>query len=346
MPFQSRKSLTLEDIARLSGVSRSTVSRVVNDHPSVSEPVRQRVQKVIRETGYHPHQAARSLASHRSHILGLVIPRSIQSFFADPYFPRLTQGVAQACNDYNYTLSLFLFHTKEDEQRLFPRLSRPGLLDGIIIQSTYADDRLFDQLSQSEISFIVAGRPPHVPGASYVDVDNLSGAYTAVRHLTYLGFRKIATITGSIGSSAGLDRLQGYRRALSESNIEYDEDLVAVGDFSQNSGYYNAKKLLLHEPEAIFVASDMMAFGAMRAISENGMKIPDDIALVGYDDLPIALQTNPPLTTIRQPIRRMGIKLVETLLDVIENGAAPPRKVIFDTELIIRETCGSHLKGL
>lgn len=343
MSHPAKSHLTLEDIAQLSGVSRSTVSRVVNQQPNVSEPVRQRVLGVIQQTGYHPNLVARGLASQHSNVLGLVIPRSAQAFFADPYFPRLTQGVAQACNEHNYTLSLFLFHTKEDEQHLFPRLSRPGLVDGIIIQATHADDDLFNQLGQSDIPFVVAGRPVNLPDASYVDVDNVSGAYTAVRHLIHLGYRRIATVTGVLNTTAGQDRLQGYCKALADSNIDFDENLVAEGDFSQTSGYYCARRLLNQRPQAMFVAADMMALGAQRAIHEQGMKVPDDIAIVGYDDLPIALEANPPLTTIRQPIRRLGIKLVQTLLDVIENGSKPPRKVIFGTELVIRESCGANL---
>jgi LacI family transcriptional regulator len=334
--------LKLEDVARMSGVSRSTVSRVINQHPNVSEPVRQRVWGVIQETGYHPHQAARSLALQRSNILGLVIPRSVQSFFSDPYFPRLTQGVAQACNEHNATLSLFLFHTKEDERNLFPRLSRPGLVDGIIIQATHADDDLFNQLSQSDIPFIVAGRPMNVPDASYVDVDNVRGAFTAVRHLIHQGFRRIGTITGPLNTSTGQDRLSGYRKAQDDSGIDFDERLVVEGDFSQDSGYYAAKRLLQHKPEAIFVASDMMALGALRALRENGMQVPEDIAIVGFDDIPDAAQMSPHLTTIRQPIHSMGMQLVETLLDVIDNGSKPPRRVVFGTELVIRESCGAN----
>lgn len=334
--------MKLEDIARLSGVSRSTVSRVINQQPNVSEPVRLRVWKVIEETGYYPHQAARSLASQRSSILGLVIPRSVQGFFADPYFPCLTQGVAQACNEQNNTLALFVFHTKEDERQLFARLSRPGLVDGVIIQATHADDVLFNQLIQSDIPFVVAGRPVNVPDVNYVDVDNVQGAYTAVRHLVHLGYRRIGTITGPLNTTTGMDRLKGYQKALEESNIDYDESFVVEGDFSQGGGYYWARRLLTRSLDAMFIASDMMAIGALRALQENEKRIPEDIAIVAFDDVPDAARANPPLTTIRQPIHQMGMRLVQTLLDVIDNGSKPPRKVIFGTELVIRESCNAN----
>lgn len=334
------QNLRLEDIAQLAGVSRSTVSRVINNHPNVSDPVRQRVLEIIQQTGYQPNLAARSLVSQRSNIIGLVIPRSVSNLFIDPYFPRLTQGVAQACNESNFTLSLFLFHTKEDEHNLFPRISRPGLVDGIILQSTDTADGYYQQLNQNGIPFVVAGRPMNVSEVSYVDVDNISGAYNAVRHLVHQGYRRIGTITGPLNSPAALDRLEGFKRALSESNLDYDEQLCMESDFTEGGGYYAAQRLLVQKPDAIFIASDTMALGAMRAIREAGLAIPDDIALVSFDDLPIASRANPPLTTIRQPIRYLGIKLVEILLDILANGPTPPRRVIFGTQLVIRESCG------
>jgi LacI family transcriptional regulator len=332
-------NLTLEEIAKQAGVSRSTVSRVINNQPNVREDVRQRIRKVIQATGYHPNLAARSLASQRTSLIGLVIPRSVHTFFTDPYFPRLTQGIAQACNQSNYTLSLFLFNTADDERKLFPRLTRKGLVDGIIIQATNAADELFVQLSQAEVPYVVAGRPTNTGDTSYVDVDNIAGAQNAIRHLIRLGYKRIATIAGPLSTTAGLDRYEGYQRAIQESGMALDERLIVEGDFSEAGGYYAAKQLLVDQPDAIFIASDMMAVGALRAIREAGLSVPGNLGIVGFDDLPPATMSNPALTTVRQPIRRLGIRLVETLLDIIENGPFPPRRIIFDTELVIRESC-------
>ncbi len=336
-------NLTLEDVARLAGVSRSTVSRVINHHPAVSEQVRKRVWEVVNETGYRPHPVARSLASQRSLIIGLVIPRRVHTFFTDPYFPRLTEGVAQACNEHNYMLSLFLFYTEEDERKLFPFISRRGLLDGIIIQSTHAADEMFAQLAQSEVPSIVAGRPMHVSDFSYVDVDNVAGAYTAVRHLVHLGRRRIGTITGPLNTTAGLDRFAGYQKALNESRLPVEEQLCTEGDFTESGGHYCAQRILPFKPDALFIASDIMALGAIQAIREAGLRVPQDIAIVAYDDLVPATRSSPSLTTVRQPIRRLGVELVENLLDIIQNGTSPPRRVIFETELVIRESCGAIL---
>jgi LacI family transcriptional regulator len=338
-------NLTLEDIARQAGVSRSTVSRVVNDDPNVKEDVRKHVQEVIISTGYHPHAAARSLASQRSWMIGLVLPRSVSNFFIDPYFPRLTQGIAQACNHYNYTLGLFLLETKDDEKRLLPRISRKGLLDGILLQSAQMGDKLMDQLVMSDFPMVIAGRPFKAHGLSYIDVDNINASCQAVRHLIRLGYQRIGTITGLMSSTAGIDRMEGYRKAILEKGWEIDENLIAAGDFSEESGFYALKQLLPARPDAIFAASDTMAIGAMRAAREVGLRIPTDMAFVGFDDLPIASQAEVRLTTVRQPIIQFGVKAVEILIDVIENGIKPSRRIIMDTELVIRDSCGALQKN-
>jgi LacI family transcriptional regulator len=316
----------------------------VNDDPNVSDKVRSRVQEVIISTGYHPHAAARSLASHRSWMIGLVLPRTVSTFFTDPYFPRLTQGVAQACNKHNYTLGLFLLDTKEDEKRILPRISHKGLLDGIVLQTAQMEDKLFDKLANADFPMIIAGRPFKANGISYIDVDNTNAAYKAVYHLIQLGYKRIGTITGWMNSTVGIDRNQGYLKAISVQGWEVQEELIVEGDFTENGGYLAMKKLLPFKPDAIFAASDTMAIGAIRAVREAGLLIPADIAFVGFDDLPIASQAEYDLTTVRQPIARFGAKAVDTLIDLIENGLKPSRRIIMETELVIRTSCGALQK--
>ncbi|HEY3345383.1 MAG TPA: LacI family DNA-binding transcriptional regulator [Anaerolineaceae bacterium] len=328
-------------MARQAGVSRSTVSRVINDHPGVKEGVRARVLGVIQKTGYHPNAAARTLASQRSRMIGLVLPRSVSSFFADPYFPRLTQGIATACNQYNYTLGLFLASTKEDEENIFPRVTRSGYLDGILLQSGQVGDTLMDRLIESKIPLVVAGRPPETKCVSYIDVDNVSAVYMAVNHLIRMGRQRIGTIAGPGDTTVGIDRKLGYLKAMSERSRPVDDLLVIEADFTETGGYYAMRQMLAARPDAVFAASDIMAIGAMRAIREAGLHIPDDIALVGFDDLPLATIPTPQLTTVRQPIDQFGFQTVQILIDLIENGINPPRRIIMDTELIIRDSCGA-----
>jgi LacI family transcriptional regulator len=317
---------------------------VVNNQPNVSEPVRKRVLEVIQKTGYHPNAAARTLASSRSWMIGLVLPRSVSSFFTDPYFPRLTQGIAQACNQYNYILGLFLIGNKKDEDEIYPRISRKGFLDGLIVQSGQFGDRLIDSLIASNIPLVIAGRPFHNHETSYVDVDNVNAAYNAVNHLIQLGYRRIATITGIADSTVTIDRREGYLKALTEQGMAINDALIANGEFSEEGGYAAMLALLSARPDAVFAASDNMAIGAMRAVREAGLRIPQDIAFVGFDDLPLAKFPEPQLTTVRQPISRFGFKAVETLIDLIDNGIKPARRIIMDTELVIRESCGAKLQ--
>ena len=333
--------LTLEDVAKLAGVHRSTVSRVINDSPNVSPEVRKRVQKVIYSTGYQPNAAARSLASQRSNMIGLVLPRSVSSFFTDPFFQHLTQGVAFGCNNNNFSLSLFLAGNREDEEKILPRISRRGFLDGILIQAGRPDELLIERLTKSNIPTVIVGRPFIMDGLNYIDIDNISASFKGTQHLLNLGYQRIATITGNHDSTATIDRLEGYKKALNAAGREMNPDLIVEGNFIELDGYMAMKTLFVKKPDAVFCQSDIMAAGAMRAIQEAGLTVPEDIAVIGFDDIPIARQLEVKLTTIKQPITRFGIKAVELLIDLIENGTKPARRIILDTELVIRDSCGA-----
>ena len=338
------KRLTLEKIAELANTSRSAVSRVINEQNGVKPEVRERVLQVIEATNYQPNQAARSLASKRTGVIGIVIPRIVQSLFGDPYFPTLIQGIAQSCNANDYVPSLLLFYNKDEEQKLYRRVLHRGFVDGIIITASQVGDPLVPQLIEHEVPFIVIGRPDNTTQVNFVDVDNVAAGHTATAHLLRLGYKHVAHIAGPHNESPGIDRLEGYYNALSQREIAIEPTLVAQGDFTEEGGYFAMKQLLLLRPEAVFAASDMMAFGAMRAIRENGLRIPQDIALVGFDDLPAAAIATPPLTTIRQPIRRIGTLAVETLVDILENGLYPNRNTILGTQLIVRDSCSPNLE--
>jgi LacI family transcriptional regulator len=343
LQWQAMSNLTLEHVAELAGVSRSTVSRVVNKQAGVREDVRRRVWQVIEETGYRPNIAARALASNRSGIISLVVPHALSRLFADPYFPRLTQGITVACNENDLSLTLFLFHNEQEEARLTRRIANASLFDGVIIASSQFEDPLIPHLIANQVPLVMVGRQDHYPELSFVDVDNLNGAYAATAHLLRLGYLRIAHISGPQTMVAGQDRLEGYRKALADRGRAFDAKLIAEGDFTEAGGYVAMQRLLATRPDAVFAASDQMALGAWRALREAGRQVPHDVALVGYDDLLPTASARPRLTTIRQPVARIGREAVNVLLDVIENGPVPPRRVIFDTELVIRESCGATL---
>lgn len=336
-------NLTLEHVAQLAGVSRSTVSRVVNNQSGVREDVRRRVWEVIDETGYRPNLAARALASNRTGIINLIVPHAFNTLLTDPYFLPLTQGITRACSEHDLSLTLFLFHNDDEEIRLARRIENSTLFDGVIIAASQYDDPLIPYLLQNEVPLVLVGRQDQYPQISFVDADNLSGAYIATTHLLRLGYTRIAHITGPLRMAAGEERLGGYRKALSDRGLDYDPELVAEGDFTEIGGYIAMKRLLACRPHAVFAASDRMAMEAWKAIEEAGLRVPQDIALIGFDDLQPAGAGRSQLTTIRQPVGRVGSEAVSVLLDVIEHGPEPQRRVIFDTELVIRDSCGAKL---
>jgi LacI family transcriptional regulator len=338
-------SPTLEEVAQLAGVSRSTVSRVVNDHPNVRPEVREQVWQVIHQVGYQPHAAARSLVTSRTHVIGMIIPEAVTTLFTDPFFPLLLRGATDACNSHQYQLMLSLFTANADQKEIYQRILRSAYLDGVVVASASLDDPLIPNLLRDRIPFVSVGRHPNNP-VHYVDADNINGAQMAVEHLIRLGHRRIATITGPLDMIHGQDRLSGYRQALEARGIPVEEELIVEGDYTEASGMVAMQRLLPASPTAVFVASDMMAVGALKALRQANRRVPQDIGLVSFDDIPIASAIVPALTTVRQPIERMGSIAVEVLLGVLESSpeeAAPAQRIVLPTELVVRASCGSAL---
>ncbi len=341
-------NLTLEDIGRLAGVSRSTVSRVINDQGSVSEDVRVRVREVIRSTGFSPNAAARSLVSNKSGVIGLVIPSRVRDLFEDPYFAKVIQGVSAASNNAGTTLSLFLFQTEAEEEHLYPRVVTSGLVDGVILTATRMGDPLLSRLASGSLPFVLIGRP-ETDGLNYVDVDNYDGARQAATHLCELGRRRIGLLGAPTSTTAGLDRLSGFVDGLATCGVTLDPVLRADGDFSEESGYTAMQRLIPHLPDAVFAGSDTMAMGALRALRESGLKVPHDVALVGFDGSTAAETSIPPLTTIRQPVDATARRAVEILNSLITGDVSGPISETLSVELVVRESCGApephHAEG-
>ena len=229
----------------------------------------------------------------------------------------------------------------EYERRTIHQIIHNHLLDGVIIASMVMDDPLIGALTDSAMPFILIGRHPTDLRVNYVDVDNFGGAREMVSFFLRVGYQRIATITGPLRMIPGLDRLEGYKAALNFRGIPIDGQFIEEGDFSEESGYLAMQRLLPHAPDAVFAASDAMAVGAMRAIEQAGLQVPRDIAVAGFDDTPFAARTNPPMTTVRQPISRVGAVAVETLISRIEKSSLGTQRIILPTEMVIRETCCS-----
>jgi LacI family transcriptional regulator len=335
--------LTLEDIAKLAGVSRSTVSRVVNGDVSVKDSTRDKVQEVIQSLNFQPNIAARILAAGRTGVIGLVIPTGVRMLFSDPYFSQLIQGVTAACNANDYSIMLWLAEPAY-ERATIRKILHSGLLDGVIVSSMLMDDIIVQALHDSKMPFILVGRHPTLE-VNYLDVDNVSGGRAATLQMLNFGRQRIATITGPRNMIAGADRYSGYCEALELAGIPLLEELVVEGDFTEESGYEGMKKLLPHQPDGVFIASDTMAVGALRALQEVGLEVPGDVAIVGYDDSPVAARIFPGLTTVHQPIYEMGYSTFELLLKAINNPRKQVYQVLLSTEVITRSSCGAMPAG-
>ncbi len=333
---------TLEEIAALSGVSRSTVSRVINDDPHVREETRKKVRAVVQALNYRPNLAARGLAAGRTGVLGFFVPASISRLFSDPYFSALLEGVSGACNRENCGL-MFWLDEREQESRKVGYFIDNGLIDGVVISSFLKDDPILPRLRERNLPTVLIGRPPEGLAMPYVDVDNRGSAYGIVEHLIRLGHRRIATIAGPQSSMVGRDRLAGYRDAL-RALAPLETMLVVEAAFDELSGYEAMKSLLPQAPDAVFAASDTMARGALRAIREAGLRVPEDIALAGFDDLPFAAHIHPPLTTIHQPIRKMGACAIDLLLEHLADPEEARSSIILSTHLVVRTSCGADVE--
>jgi LacI family transcriptional regulator len=334
--------LTLEDIARFSGFSRSTVSRVINGDVYVKEETRKRIMEVIHQHDFQPNLGARSLAGGQTKVLGLVIPAAVSTIFSDLYFPQFIRGVSAGCNAQNYSMMLWLVEP-EYHRRTMREILHNGLLDGVIVSSMAMNDPIFESLHRSKMPFISIGRHPTLKDVNSLDVDNVKSACKATRYLIELSRTRVATITGPRNMIAGYDRYQGYLRALEEFNIPLVPELAVEADFTEDGGYNAMKQLIAARPDAVFAASDTMAIGALHALREANLRVPEDVAVIGYDDVPLASRTDPPLTTIRQSLQSMGSMAVNTLIDIIHHPTEQPRHILLDTELIVRESSGGLL---
>jgi DNA-binding LacI/PurR family transcriptional regulator len=332
-----RRLPTLEVVAELAGVSRATVSRVVNGSSKVSSEVHAAVTKAISELGYVPNRAARTLVTRRTDTIVLIMHERTDTVFEDPFFANVLRGVNSMLSTTD--LQLVLLHARGDQQRERAlRYVCNGHVDGALLISMHGDDPMPSATMAAGIPMVAMGRPPSGHQADYVDADNAGGGRTAVAHLIARGRRCLATVAGPLDMSAGVDRLRGYIDAVHAAGLIDAADRVAYGDFTEAAGYRGMKQLVEQTPaiDGVFVASDLMGMGALRALRELGRRIPDEVAVVGFDDAPLAVYADPPLSTIRQPVERLGQEMVRLLLHRLSEPHGEPRTIILPTELVVR----------
>lgn len=335
-----KKKITIRDVAAAAGVSHQTVSRVINDRPDVAKETRQRVWQVIEKLGYQPSAIARSLVSQRSYTLGL-----ITADFTDYFFTQVIVGAEIEARKHDYFFMLCSTERNPDDEPEYLRLLTERQVDGILFArpSTEQDSHHIVSLLRQGVPLVTTVY--QVPGEklTVVDVDNVDGGLQATQCLIAGGHRRVGMIGGPPGWKSVKDRTQGYRLALEQADLGLDESLIEHGDWSYESGYGAMQRLLETGSHfsALFAHNDRMAIGAIRALQEAGHMIPDDVAIVGYDDIPVAAYCHPPLTTIRQPMQQVGKVATRILIDLIDHPDAEREKVLLKTELVRRGSCGS-----
>ncbi len=331
----ARPAATIEEVAAAAGVSRSTVSRVVNGSTAVSPAALEAVRDAIARLNYVPNRAARSLASRQTHAIALVVPEDTTRFFGDPFFAAIVSGINARLSKSDYVLNLFI--ASDDPGDKTTSYLRSGAIDGAVIVSHHTSDTFIDRIADA-VPVVYGGRPVRERAKDYyVDVDNTHGGREATQHLIDRGHRRIGTIAGPLTMPAGIDRLAGFREALAAAGLE--EVAVEDGGFTALGGAEAMRRILAagDPPDALFIASDLMARGALNAIATAGLTVPGDIAIIGFDDSPVATSVTPQLTTMRQPSFEQGERMAGLLLDILA-GRNPQHVTILNTELVERDS--------
>jgi DNA-binding LacI/PurR family transcriptional regulator len=345
-----KKSTTLSDVAKTAGVTSMTVSRVINQNGYVSEETREKVLRAVKDLNYRRNGLARGLKRQRTDTIGLVL-----GDIANPYAAELARSIRDVTSQHGYNLFICVSeHSAKEDVAAFDALTEHQV-DGIIVatRSNRIGDEHLHEMIERGVSVVCIGRDFFDQNSDSVIADALRGGFQATRHLIDLGHQKIAFIGATLGSGKNLKRFQGYLKALAENGLEIDERLItgnseanddAPGYSTEKLGYEAMKRLLVlpSRPTAVFARNDFTAIGAINAIKENGLRIPEDISIVGFDDIPMASHTAPALTTVRQPTRRQGSLAAEFLLRRIEAKEVVEREEkILECELIIRDSTGS-----
>jgi DNA-binding LacI/PurR family transcriptional regulator len=328
-----RGAATIEEVAAHAGVSRSTVSRVVNGSTAVSPSALEAVQRAISELNYVPNRAARSLASKQTRALALVIPEETDRFFGDPFFASIVSGITDRIGDSDYVLNLII--ASDDESAKATRYLRGGSVDGAIVVSHHTSDTFIDRIADA-LPLVYGGRPAHIRDTDhFVDVDNVLGGRLATEYLLERGHRRIGTISGPVDMPAAIDRVDGFRRAMDAAGLA--PAAVEDGDFTEAGGAAAMRRILAagDPPEALFVASDLMARGAYAVLREAELSVPGDVAIIGFDDSAVATAVSPALTTVRQPSFAQGQHMAGVLLELLA-GRDAAHATILPTELVVR----------
>ncbi len=341
------KKVTIKDIALLANVSHTTVSRALNDKTRIRNETKEKILSIAKELNYRPNFVARSLVMKRTRTLGLITTTII-----NPFYTELAQGIEATAIELGYNIILCCTNSDLSIEKRYIEMLRSKGVDGLIITSAHIHDPNIEELAKEGVPIVLVNRRTYEPGVrekiDYVGVNNILGGYLAVEHLIKLGHERIGIIGGSSESSVSFERLEGGRQALGAYGLRERSDYFLEGNFLKNSGYQGGKRFvqMAEPPTAIFATNDYMALGTYEAILEEGLKIPEEIALIGFNDIEFTAMKGIELSTIGQKKYEMGAFAVRLLIEGIEGvRGGTPKEIILEPELIIRKTCGFHLRG-
>ena len=339
--------VTLKDISRETGFSITTVSRALGGYSDVNEHTRQYILITAKQMGYQPNSIARQLRNQRTNTIGLIIPEN-EHTFSDDFFSQLMMGVGRGASSLSYDLLISAQMSDDEEMDAYHRIGGGNRVDGIVVARTRQNDPRIAYLKELDLPFVVSGRlsPDKISDFPYMDADSRAGLHMAVNHLAMLGHQHIGLILPPEDMAYTAYRFSGYCEGLSDANIAYRDNYVVTSDLQRSGGYHRAEELMRQFPEltAIIACNDHMALGAMKAVQERGLVVGQDLSIIGFDDIPSAEHANPPLTTVRQPIFEIGIRLAEMLIQIVEDRPPATLQVLLQPTLVIRESTG-HCPG-
>ncbi len=330
---------TIKDVARHAGVSITTVSRILNNQPYVAEELRQRVLKSIDELGYRPSRVAQRLRATDSNLVGVIF-----SDIANPFYIESLRGIEQVLSKHDMSVLIGNADSDQKREESFIHLMQMEGVAGLIIAPTKEESAVLAQASSLGLPVVVIDRRMNNMQVDTVLADNFKGSLLAIQHFVTLGHRRIGVVSGPLHLTSGRERYTGYLQAMSDAGLAVEPGLTRFGDYRQASGYTLTRELLEapNPPSALFVANNQMTIGALNAIHEMGWNIPNDIAVIGFDDLSWAVSLNPPLTTVAQPTFQIGLQAAELFMVRIADPDRPPRTIVLETRLIVRESCGGN----
>ncbi len=340
MTIENNNRITMHDIAVQANVSTMTVSRALSGKGRISQKTAERIKKIARDLGYEPNLIAQALSSKRSYNIGVIIPRQIPVFL-DNFNAQVLTGILNITDLYGYRITFVQVDPEQKDENRYLKHAANNMLDGLILLRSKIGDPNIPRLAEKNFPYIMVNHKMNPDLYNFVDTENVTGAKLAVEYLYNRGYRRIACVVGAMDETNSLDRMNGYREAVRDLNLPYDDSLIVYGEFSDKIAYENIGKLLKEKikPDAIFCSDDVMAAGVINRIKSEGLSIPEDIAVIGYDDQQFTEYLKPRLTTIQQPMEAIGESAAELIIRLIEKSINPPVHKILNVRLIERESC-------